>query len=248
MKCGDILDSDPKHSGNDNMRSLQGMLLALCLSAGCANAAVITQTQTIDEHVPNNSGNLTFAYFNESLGTLLSVEIITSASWWGGYYALDNDSDVASSGEGRWGMNIKLNDVPGVSSLATSISDYVSAAFNLSKNDGDSTTAFDVGGLDYDRLGGPTYENRRTIGGTVDVADNKLADYYYEVAGNFVFTYQTLQEQSFSGLSGNSTSSSPLSASGSVTIIYNYTPVPEPASASLAGLGLLMLIRRRRQA
>ena len=59
------------------------MLLALCLSAGLANAAVITQTQYIGEHVPSKSGNLTFGYFDESLGTLLSVEIVTTVSWWG---------------------------------------------------------------------------------------------------------------------------------------------------------------------
>ena len=230
------------------MNSIKGMLLVLCLGASCANAAVITQTQNIGEHVPSKSGDLTFGYFDESLGTLLSVQIVTSVTWWGGYYALDNDSDVASSGEGRWGMTIKLSDVPGVLSSATTKSDYVSDTFSLAKNDGDPTSQFDVGGLDYDRLEGPTYETRRTIGVTVDVAENKLNDYFSNVAGNFVIGYNTTQDQSFSGVSGNSMSSSPLSASGYVTITYNYTPVPEPATASLACAGLLMLLRRRRQA
>ena len=230
------------------MKNQQAMLLALCLSAGLANAAVITQTQYIGEHVPSKSGNLTFGYFDESLGTLLSVEIVTTVSWWGGYYALDNDSDVASSGEGRWGMTIQLVDVPGVLAAATRKSDYVSDTFSLASNDGDPTSQFDVGGIDYDRLDGPTYDNRRTINTTVNVAENKLDDYYYDVSGNFVISYNTTQDQSFSGVSGNSMSSSPLSASGYVTITYNYTPVPEPATASLACAGLLMLLRRRRQA
>ena len=228
------------------MNSIKGMLLVLCLGASCANAAVITQTQNIATHVPNKSGDLTFNYFDSSKGTLLSVEVVMSVTWWGGYYALDNDSDVASEGTAKWGIDFKLTDVPGVTSTQSSISDSVSDNFSLAKNDGDSTSEFNVGGEDYDRLDGPTYDNRISFDKQIDVAANKISS--FEDSGAFIVPYQSLQYQSFSGLSGNSSSSSPLSAYGTVTITYTYTPVPEPATASLACAGLLMLLRRRRQA
>lgn len=233
---------------------MQKLLLALCLSASYANAAVITQTMSIPEHTPGSgtgiAHDLVFNQFNTALGTLTSVQIIFNLSMVGGALAVDNDSDSAQSITASLSLQTKLTS--GDVSLAntsgmtgwTEINNVVSQHFDLSATTGDDIKLFTETGLgDWGSFVGPTVaktENRNNYMSSAFLGG-------YMGTGTYTITATTLQT-SGPGNAGVNYSVTQQQAYGDVTIKYTYTPVPEPATASLAGVGLLMLLRRRRKA
>lgn len=236
------------------------IIAALIALTGAAQAATTTevQTRTVAQHKPNQNTDLTFNTFNtadtafQTGRTLTAITISCSLEWWGGYFAVDNDSDSASSGtlSLTGGANLSSGDVRGMPTAATTVSHSLSAIFNLTANNSDAENEFntDAAGLDYARIDGPTYANRETVSGSGDVAANRRTDYVSSGVGTFVITYASSQSQNWSGLGGNSTSSTAMDASGAVTITYtyDYNAIPEPTSAALLAMGCAVMCMRRR--
>jgi len=219
------------------------------LAHGVVCAATITQTKDVAEHNPAGTYTLTFDQFDNTLGTLLSVTIASSLEWWGGFYAVDNESDLPSSGTATFAVSVDLSSaaVRGLPSNVAALSSGISQYFGLTANNGDSTSGFDVDepGHDYGRIDGPAYADRAKVHESGAVDGDYISD--YQGTGTFAIAYKSNQAQSWSGSGGNSTSSSPMSASGSVSITYEYEPVPEPSSFALLGLGGIVLALRRRK-
>jgi len=119
---------------------------------------------------------------------------------------------------------------------------------SLTANNGDAVNQFDADelGFDYDRMDGPLSNDPESLTGSGDVNSSYFSDYVG--TGTFAVNYSSLQYQHWSGASGNSTSSSPISSRGYVTITYtyDYTPVPEPTTFALIGAGGLAIVLRRR--
>lgn len=223
------------------------MIGVLAHSVACA--ATITQTKDVAQHNPAGTYSLTFDEFDSTLGTLQSVTIASSLEWWGGFYAVDNESDLPSSGTATFSVSVNLSSatVRGLPSNVASLSSGISQYFELTANNGDSTSDFntDDPGHDYGRIDGPAYADRVKVQESGAIASTYIGD--YQGTGTFNVSYKSSQEQSWSGSGGNSTSSSPMSASGSVSITYEYEPVPEPSSFALLGLGGIVLALRRRK-
>jgi hypothetical protein len=242
------------------MKKTSLIIAALIALTGAAQAETTTevQTQIVAQHKPNQNTALTFNTFNtadtafQTGRTLTAITISCSLEWWGGYFAVDNDSDSASSGtlSLTGGASLSSLDVRGMPTAATTVSHSMSAIFNLTANNGDAGNEFntDAAGLDYARIDGPTYANREIVSGSGDVAANRRSDYVSSGVGTFVITYASSQSQNWSGLGGPSTSSTAMDALGAVTITYtyDYNAVPEPTSAALLAMGCAVICMRRR--
>ena len=236
------------------MKKLSAMLLLLCLSASCANAAVITQTQSFPANTPGSTYNLTFNQFN-SAGTLTSIEIIYNLYIYGGAVSVDNDSaspqtvtaNIALSG-GLGSTDVKLRS--GDENVWATVNNQISQTYNLAATSGDDIGTFNATGKgDYASFVGPTSGNANLVTKDAfvdtDRFDAELGYKGYMGAGTYTISTLTTQNSNASGNSQYAVTM--MQTYGSVTVKYNYTPVPEPATASLAGFGLLLLFRRRRK-
>ena len=235
------------------MNSIKGMLLVLCLGASCANAAVITQTQSFPANTPGSSYDLTFDKFDTQGGkrTLDSVQIIFHLYMYGGSVAIDNDSELPQS------MTANISLIGGLTSGSVSlvngslntpwatVNSLVSQTFNLASTTGDDIGSFNATGQgDYAVFVGP--DSSSPVVQTRDDYVGSAAFAGYQGAGTYVISASTVQTSNATGSGQYSVTM--MQTYGDVTVVYNYTPVPEPATASLACAGLLMLLRRRRQA
>lgn len=242
------------------MKKTNLIIAALIALTGAAQAATTTevQTQFVAQHKPNQNTPLTFNKFNTAATafqtgrTLTAITISCSLEWWGGYFAVDNDSASESSGTLSLTGNASLSasKVRGISEAVPIVSQNISTIFNLTPNNGDAGNEFntDAAGLDYARIDGPDYANRKTVSGSGDVDAEYQSDYVSLGVKTFVITYASSQTQAWSGLGGNSTSSTAMDALGAVTITYtyDYNAVPEPTSAALLAMGCAVMCMRRR--
>lgn len=231
-------------------------LMGIVLTSGLAYAATTTQTQTINvsSHNPKLIQDMFFDKFDsadtalEQNKTLTQVTVTSNLEWWGGYYAVDNESENPSSGTAVFGaaFTITTTDVRGIPAGTSDLSGAIETPLNLTANDGDDPNEYNSGGPDHARIDGPVYADRKSVTGSGNVAESFISD--YAGVGTFKITYTSEQSQSWDGVGGNSTSSGPVSAQGyvMVTYTYDYDPIPEPASLALLGLGAAVLGLRRR--
>ena len=234
------------------MKNLQGMLLVLCLSASCANAAIITQTQSFPVNTPGSTYDLTFNQF-DTMGntrTLNSVQIVFNLYMYGGSVAVDNDSELPqtvtaqiSLTGGLTSSTVALVD-SGLHTPWATVNSSISQILNLAATTGDDIAHFNATGEgDYAEFTGPSSGSPvvKTVDGYVASAGFDA----YKGTETYVISALTTQNSSASG--NGQMALTMMQTYGDVTVVYNYTPIPEPATASLAGFGLLLLLRRRRQ-
>jgi len=217
---------------------------------GTLSAASITQTRNVAQHKPDSNVDLMFNRFDPTLGVLTGISISSELEWWGGYYAVDNESDQPSSGDAIFSTTATLSSlVRGIPAGTKKLSSSISQYFELTADNGDDPDSFDIDvpGNDYARINGPSQENLLRVYGSGAVDSSYFDDYIGK--GQFAINYESGQRQQWTGEGGNSTSSSPVWAQGSVTVTYYYD-VPEPTTWALFGLGatlLVLRVRRRNQ-
>lgn len=239
------------------MNRIKGMLLVLCLGASCANAAVITQTMTVDVHTPGGSENpnaLTFNKFDTTQGTLESVQIIYKMYRYGGSVSVDNDSTGAQTATATISLQGGLSSSNGrllnedYENPWATVNSLISETYNLAATSGDAINQFDVTtGGDYAKYEGPSDDSPILLETSDYISSDRFSVYTSEGSGTYIIYETTTQTSSASG-AGVQYAVTQQQTYSTVEVIYTYTPVPEPATASLACAGLLMLFRRRRQA
>jgi hypothetical protein len=214
--------------------------VALFVTAGLASAQIEYFSGT-----PSMDDSLTFNQFDESLGTLTSIQIILSLQISGGQLTLDNDSEESASGTFEFGASgsITSGDVGLVNSsfvaIPGTVSTYNSEAFSLSGNVGDGEGDYDPtapDGLQYD--GGIKTNSKSDFVGSVAWGG-------YIGTGTYDIDYSVTQWLNYGGIGGIEYAVTPLSASGSVEVIYTYDPIPEPATITLLTIGALALLKRK---
>ncbi len=232
------------------MNKLQRMILALCLSASCANAAIITQTQSFPVNTPGSSYNLEFDQFDtKGYRTLQSIQIVYNLYIYGGSVAVDNDSTISQTVTANISLTggLTSSDVglvaAGFQTPWASLANSISQTFNLDPTTTDPINEYNNTGLgDSAVFNGPTSGNAHLE--TQDGYVNSLAYTGYTGPGTYIISALTTQNSNATGNAQYSVTM--MQTYGDVTVTYTY--VPEPATASLAGFGLLLLIRRRRKA
>lgn len=232
------------------MKNLQGMLLALCLSASCANAEIITQTKSIEVNTPGSSYNLEFNKFDtKGYRTLQSIQIVYNLYIYGGSVSVDNDTALTQTVTANISLSggLTSSDVglvaAGFQTPWATVNNVISQSFDLDPTTGDNIGEYNnTGKGDSAAFNGPTSGNAHLQTRADYVNSSAYAD--YKGTGTYIISALTTQTSNASGNAQYSVTM--MQTYGDVTVTYTY--VPEPATASLAGLGLLMLIRRRRQA
>lgn len=224
--------------------------MALCLSASCANAEIITQTKSIEVNTPGSSYNLEFNQFDtRGYRTLESIQIVYKLYIYGGSVSVDNDTALEQTVVANISLQGGLTSTDvglvaaGFQTPWATVNNVISQSFDLDPTIGDDIANFNNTGLgDSAVFNGPTSGNAHLE--TRDDYVNSFAYSGYMGTGTYIISALTTQNSNATGNSQYSVTM--MQTYGDVTVTYTY--VPEPATASLAGLGLLMLIRRRRQA
>ncbi len=191
------------------------------------------------------SDNFTLSKFDTALGDLTGVYIEYWTEFLNVRVQLDNDSDAIQENQTA-SFNCAITNFTSSASMFDGSSDAISIAnlqiienqsYTLQANDGDTNTAFNVGGTDYADWDPGTLNNS----GDGNISSFVFSD--YEGTGNYTVTLDTVI------IAGGSVSDGFMEAqsgSGSFNgrVIYTYTPIPEPATASMmmlvAGLGFLL--------
>jgi hypothetical protein len=214
--------------------------VALFVTAGLASAQIEYFSGT-----PSMSGSLTFDQFDESVGTLTSIQVILYLQTSGGRLTLDNDSEESASGTFEFGASgsITSEDVGLTNSsliaIPGTVSAYHSQAFSLSGNVGDGDDDYDPtapDGLQYD--GGIVTNSKSGFVG-------ESAWDAYKGTGTYNIDYSITQWLNYGGFGGIEYAVNPVSASGYVEVIYAYDPIPEPATITLLAIGALALLKRK---
>jgi hypothetical protein len=204
---------------------------------------------------PDFNQVLTFNQFDNSLGTLTSIDVSADLSTSGGALKLDNDAVTAASGSVSFGARLLLSgSVPLIDSgfnqifPTGSVDATGSASTGLSADDGDSevggTANFSYIGADYGSYAPGSLSASHS--GNVNTAVFGS----YTGTGTYTITADASQVASYGSLGGVQAQIDPLSAGGNVTVTYNYNPTPEPANLLLLAVALApmgIIVWRRRQ-
>jgi len=214
------------------------LLLILCASIGCANAATISYSDTAPVQLTYWSQILTLDKFDPTLGNLLSV------TW-----ELTGHVEGATSFESRDAQPATVTTTLGaiLSLYRMDSSLIVAASPSVSTSDG--VTAYD-GTIDF---GGGSGRAHPGLSATkvesvafTDPPDDLSA---YIGSGTFNVT-ATGSGNSFGSGAGNLILMFQTSGSSVAKVTYEYTPVPEPSALGALASGLLSLmglVRYRRR-
>lgn len=210
--------------------------LMLIASTSAANAAIITQSQTITQQKTNINTSLIFNLFNLGPGfELTKVSFTIDGDVFGSASVESRDSEPSTI-DMELSVTLTLFD-PSNSALVISIPLF-SQSFNA--------TAFD-GLIDFGGTSGATFTGLN--------ASQSVTESYTDAATLAEFTGPGVISLGFTAIgtsqgsgAGNLVSEFSTQASGDIEVVYEYrsTVVSEPSIVALFGLGLIALGGMRR--
>ncbi len=217
-------------------RAVLGLLIASGMASASQAAVVgpITTTTPISATTTDFTGNLVFAKFNSSLGTLTSVTLQIGSDI-STKLTVTNLGTTASSGNARTEVTVTVVD-PANSANFNLVNDILTPKFSYNLAAGATVTSGTI------NANGATVTNVFTDAMTlVDFTGSGTIS-----LGVSTFTATLLAN---SGGNTSSTQNTTATATGQVTYTYNVAVVPEPTTIVLLGLGGMMLmipaLRRR---
>lgn len=221
-----------------NMKKLTKLMIAagvatLALSANAATQTVVkTSTSILD--VEANPGNLAFAKFDASLGTLQSVQIQLYNTFSGDLYVENKGPTLQSFTVGANGTLTLISDG---GTLTSSGGD--SHSFSLGAYDG---------AADYAGASGGHYTLTPWTQSSSALYSSNLSSFIG--TGNYLAAVSGESSQSLVG-SGNNKYTTVLNMDAYAEVTYTYAvaavPEPETYAMLLAGLGLMGVVARRRK-
>ena len=232
--------------------STKGFLLfpaAMVFVTGGSVSAVATSVQTkYFSGIPSLSGSLTFNQFNNSGGTLQSIQVLFYLQSTGGELIIDNDGDSLVSGSFQFGAigNIGSSDVDLLSSsslpIPGQVNAYHSQAFSLDADNGDGPDNYDPTSPDGMLYSGGIESDSKS--GFVGSTFWSMGTRGFLGTGSFNINYSVPQFVSCGNVEGVEYSDTRVNATGYVTVTYTY--IPEPATITLLGLGLFAFRRNKK--
>jgi len=228
-------------------RGLFVCVLGVLLTAMPTFAATIVQTQNFSG-IPNIGGSLTFNQFNNSGGTLQSINVLLYLESSNGQLILDNDGLTTASGTFEFGAAGDLADTTDVVLFSSSfspipgqVSAYHTGTFNLAANVGDGPLDFSPAGPDGMLYTGDLEGGVAT--GFVGSAFWSAGTKGFTGTGTFNIKYSIEQWINYGSIGGIEYAVNPVNTTGHVTIAYNY--IPEPATIVLLTIGAFASIKRK---